>query len=124
MAITKWLADLFAPPLTKADFDRTMERLFPEPPLSQSHFDRAMAEQTKVIEEGNARVVAAIREGNAQVVSVVQEGNAQVVAALSEMTRQMSAQTQQMSELSGDIRGMLESMHRNSGSSGTTGDDA
>ena len=122
MAMTKWLADLFAPPLTKADFDRTMERLFPEPPLSQSHFDRAMAEQTKVIEEGNARVVAAIREGNAQVVSVVQEGNAQVVAALSEMTRQMSAQTQQMSELSGDIRRLLEVRSVDAGSPAPPGD--
>ena len=106
MSATKWLTNLLAPPLTKADFDRTMERLFPEPPLSQSHFDCAMAEQTKVIEEGNAQVVAAL-----------QESNAQVVHALSEMTQQMSG-------LSGDIRGMLESMHRNSGSSGATGDDA
>ena len=65
MAVTKWLTDLFSPPLT------------------QSHFDQAMAKQTKAI----------------------QDGNTQVVAALADMTQQM---TQQMSELTGAIRGLLE----------------
>ena len=71
MTITSWLTNLFAPP------------------LSQAHFDLAMAEQTEVIKEGNA----------------------QVVAALSEMT-------QQMSELSGDIRAVLESRTGNEASAG------
>lgn len=79
MSIAHWLSSLFAPP------------------LSQAHFDRAMAEQTEIIKEGNAQVVAA-----------VQEGNAQVVAALSELT-------QQVSELSGDIRALLEALRTDAG---------
>ena len=53
------------------------------PPLTQSHFDQAMAKQTKAI----------------------QDGNTEVVAALADMTQQM---TQQMSELTSAIRGLLE----------------
>ena len=71
MSITHWLSSLFAPPLSRADFEQ------------------AMTDQTKVIKEGNA----------------------QVVAALSEMT-------QEMSELSGDIRAVLESCTGNEASAG------
>ena len=38
-------------------------RIF-DPPVTQRHFDRAMAEQTEVIREGNAEVLAAVEAGN------------------------------------------------------------
>ena len=97
MGINHWLSTLFAPPLSRADFEQAMDKLFPGPPLSQASFERAMAEQTKAI----TRAIAdAAREGNAELVVAVQAGNAEMVAAISEMTRQMS-------ELSGDIRALL-----------------
>ena len=97
MGINHWLSTLFAPPLSRADFEQAMDKLFPGPPLSQASFERAMAEQTKAI----TRVIAdAAREGNAELVVAVQAGNAEMVAAISEMTRQMSA-------LSEDIRALL-----------------
>lgn len=97
MSIAHWLSSLFAPP------------------LSQAHFDRAMAEQTEIIKAGNAQVVAAVQEGNAQVVTALQEGNTQVVAALSELT-------QQVSELSGDIRALIEALPRDAGGSTRPGE--
>lgn len=75
MSIAYWLSNVFAPP------------------LSQAHFDRAMAEQTEVIKEGNA----------------------QVVAALSDLT-------QQMSELSRDIRALIEVRQGDAGGSAPSGD--
>ena len=73
------------------------------PSLSQGHFDETTVELKKVIEEGNT-----------QVVSAVQVGNAQVVAALSEMT-------QQMSELSGNIRDLLEARSGDAGGLSSSG---
>ena len=110
MGILNWLDKVFAEPLTKADFERaivaqteTLSKVFAQP-LSQSHFDRAMADQAEIIQAGNAQVVAA-----------VQAGNAQVVTALSELT-------QQMSELSGDIRGLLEVRSGDAGGPALPGD--
>ena len=97
MGINHWLSTLFAPPLSRADFEQAMDKLFPGPPLSQASFEQAMAEQTKAI----TRAIAdASTERNAELVVAVQAGNAEMVAAISEMTRQMS-------ELSGDIRALL-----------------
>lgn len=75
MGVTQWLSSLFAPPLSRADFEQ------------------AMAEQTKVIKEGNAQVVDA-----------------------------MSKMTQQMAELSGDIRAVLEARTGNESSAGAAND--
>ena len=66
-----------------------LDMMFAEP-VSKANFERAIAAHTETIKAGNAQVVAA-----------VQEGNAQVVAAVADMTRQMS-------ELSSDIRSLLE----------------
>ena len=61
------------------------------PPLSRAYFDDAMAKHEKAVQK-------AIRDG---VWEGLEQGNAQVAAALSEMT-------QQVSELSGAIRDLLE----------------
>ena len=66
--IIHWLSNMFAPP------------------LGQAHFGLAMAEQKKII----------------------QEGNAQLASTMSELAQQVATQTQLMSELSGDIRSLLE----------------
>ena len=68
MAITSWLTGLFAPP------------------LSQANFERAMADQTEVIEEGNAAVVDAVKTGNNEVVAVLSELSGQI-AGLSDAIR-------------------------------------
>ena len=97
MGITHWLSSLFAPPLSRADFEHAMEKLFPGPPLSEVRFEQAMAEQTEVIKAGNA----------------------EVVAALMQLVQQTSDMTRQMSELSGDIRAVLESRTGEEASTGS-----
>ena len=72
-------------------------RMF-EPPVSERHFDRAMAEQTEVIREANAEILAAVKEGHAEILDIV-----------SEMKRAVS-------ELSDDIR-----VHNEARSSGAVG---
>ena len=75
-------------------------RIF-DPPVTQRHFDRAMAEQTEVIREGNAEVLAAVEAGNVKVLAAVQECHAEILALVCEMKRTVS-------EVSDDIRARNE----------------
>lgn len=75
-------------------------RIF-DPPVTQRHFDRAMAEQTEVIREGNAEVLAAVEAGNVKVLAAVQDCHAEILALVSEMKRGGS-------DVAGDIRARNE----------------
>ena len=74
------------------------------PPLSQAKFEQAMAEQTEVIGVGNAAVVDAVKTGNAEVVAVLSELIAQI------------------SELSDEIRALIEARAGEAGSPVRPGD--
>ena len=80
-------------------------RIF-DPPVTQRHFDRAMAEQTEVIREGHADIIAAVRAGNAEILALVAEMKAAVSA------------------LSGDIRAHNEACSSDAVGSAPPDDDA